>query len=119
MSRTEVRGLHGFLVHEFATLDGSIRCIRFHSSRITAYRLPVPELSALIARSLQIENNVWLKDVTKLDGLLPFVDDKAFQVEWVQIKLRYKERLALGIKVNTEAMSDVQIKVRCFYVVQR
>jgi starch phosphorylase len=76
-----------------------------------------PELSALITRTLKLEKSVWLKDLTKLEGLLEFVDDKKFQTEWGQIKQRNKERLAhhvektLGVKINTRAMFDVHIKV--------
>jgi glycogen phosphorylase len=53
-----------------------------------------------------------------LGGLLKFVEDKSFRAEWAKIKQRNKERLArhvlttLGLKVNTNAMFDVQIKVR-------
>ena len=78
-----------------------------------------PELSALITRTLKVEKSVWLKDLTKLEGLLEFVDDKKFQTEWGQIKQRNKERLAhhveklLGVRINTRAMFDVQIKVCC------
>jgi len=75
-----------------------------------------PDLSALISRTLEIDKGVWLKDLTRLEGLLAYVDDKAFQTEWAQVKQRNKERLAhhvettLGIKINTKAMFDVQIK---------
>ncbi|KAG5642659.1 hypothetical protein DXG03_002371 [Asterophora parasitica] len=75
-----------------------------------------PELSALITKSLKIDKTVWLKDLYKLEGLIPFAEDKAFRKEWAAIKQRNKERLAhhvettLGFKVNTNALFDVQIK---------
>lgn len=75
------------------------------------------ELSALISKTLKLDKAVWLKDLTKLEGLLPFAEDKAFRKEWAAIKQRNKERLArhvqvtLGLTVNTSAMFDVQIKV--------
>ncbi|KAF5378620.1 hypothetical protein D9615_007189 [Tricholomella constricta] len=75
-----------------------------------------PELSALISKTLKLDKTVWLKDLTKLEGLLPFTEDKAFCKEWAAIKQRNKERLAhhveltLGLKVNTNALFDVQIK---------
>ncbi|KAG6892833.1 hypothetical protein C0995_002321 [Termitomyces sp. Mi166 len=78
-----------------------------------------PELSALISKTLKLDKAVWLKDLTKLEGLLPFAEDKAFREEWAAIKQRNKERLAhhvqvtLGLTVNTNAMFDVQIKVGC------
>lgn len=58
----------------------------------------------------------FLKELTKLDGLLEFVDNAAFQKKWAAVKQSNKERLAhyvettLGFKVNTRAMFDVQIK---------
>ncbi|KAF9007192.1 glycogen phosphorylase [Cyathus striatus] len=75
-----------------------------------------PELSDLISKTLKLDKGVWLKDLTKLEGLLPFTEDKKFREEWAAIKLRNKERLAhhvqttLGLEVPTNAMFDVQIK---------
>uniref|UniRef100_A0A8H7XXI4 Alpha-1,4 glucan phosphorylase n=1 Tax=Psilocybe cubensis TaxID=181762 RepID=A0A8H7XXI4_PSICU len=75
-----------------------------------------PELSALISKTLKLDKSVWLKDLTKLEGLLPFTEDKAFRDEWAAIKQRNKERLAhyvqttLGLTIRTDAMFDVQIK---------
>ncbi|KIJ64336.1 glycosyltransferase family 35 protein [Hydnomerulius pinastri MD-312] len=75
-----------------------------------------PSLSELITRTLNIPKSVWLKDLTKLEGLLQHVDDTTFQEEWASVKQANKERLAhhvqvtLGLKVNTHAMFDVQIK---------
>ena len=48
--------------------------------------------------------------------LLEYVDNPAFQKKWAAVKQSNKERLAkhveatLGLKVNTRAMFDVQIK---------
>ncbi|KAF8220492.1 phosphorylase-domain-containing protein [Tricholoma matsutake] len=75
-----------------------------------------PELSALISKTLKLDKSVWLKDLTKLEGLLRHVEDKTFRSHWAKIRQRNKERLAqhvlttLGLKVNTNAMFDVQIK---------
>jgi hypothetical protein len=61
--------------------------------------------------------SVWLKDLYKLEKLLPFTEDKKFREMWAQVKQRNKERLAhhvqttLGLVINTAAMFDVQIKV--------
>jgi starch phosphorylase len=74
-------------------------------------------LSALISKTLKLEKSVWLKDLTKLEGLLPFATNKAFRAAWAAIKQRNKERLAhyvettLGLTIRTDAMYDVQIKV--------
>jgi glucan phosphorylase len=60
---------------------------------------------------------VWLKDLTKLEDLLEYVEDEDFREDWAAVKQANKERLAhhmqvsLGLKVNTQAMFDVQIKV--------
>lgn len=53
-----------------------------------------------------------------VQGLLKHVDEPAFQKKWAAVKQSNKERLAryvettLGLKINTHAMFDVQIKVR-------
>lgn len=75
-----------------------------------------PELSALISKTLQLSPGAWLKELTKLEGLLPYAESKTFRAEWAAIKQRNKERLAhhvevtLGLKIRTDAMYDVQIK---------
>jgi len=74
-------------------------------------------LSQLISETLKLEKHVWLKDLAKLEGLLPFAEDKTFRQKWAAIKQGNKERLArhvqatLGLTVSTDAMYDVQIKV--------
>ena len=73
-------------------------------------------MSKLITDTLKIKREVWLRDLYKLEGLLKFVDDKEFQKKWAAVKQSNKERLAqyveqtLGLKINTHAMFDVQIK---------
>jgi len=80
-----------------------------------------PELSRLITITLNIDKSVWLKDLTKLEGLLDFVEDEDFREDWAAVKQANKERLAhymqvnLGLNVNTKAMFDVQIKVSRTY----
>ncbi|KAG1873774.1 starch phosphorylase [Suillus subluteus] len=75
-----------------------------------------PGLSRLITTTLNIEKSVWLKDLTKLEGLLDYVEDEDFREDWAAVKQANKERLAhhmqvtLGLNVNTKAMFDVQIK---------
>ncbi|TBU29677.1 glycogen phosphorylase [Dichomitus squalens] len=75
-----------------------------------------PGLSNLISETLKIPKAVFLKDLYKLEGLLEFVDNPAFQKKWAAVKQSNKERLAkhveatLGLKINTRAMFDVQIK---------
>jgi glycogen phosphorylase len=57
-----------------------------------------------------------LKDLSKLEGLLEYVEDATFRKKWAAIKQSNKERLAryveatLGVKVNTSAMFDIQVK---------
>jgi starch phosphorylase len=73
-----------------------------------------PRLSALIADKLGGYD--FLKDLTLLDQIEAFVDDKAFRKEWAVIKRENKERLAKHIKsttgfdVNPNALFDVQVK---------
>jgi starch phosphorylase len=73
-----------------------------------------PRLSALIASKLGGLD--FLKDLTLLNKLESFVDDKEFRKEWAAIKLANKERLAqhilevTGVKCNPKAIFDIQVK---------
>jgi glycogen phosphorylase len=75
-----------------------------------------PGLSKLITDTLKIPKGVWLKDLTKLAGLLEHTEDATFRKKWAAVKQSNKERLAnyvqqtLGYKINTSALFDVQIK---------
>ncbi|KAF8439940.1 glycosyltransferase family 35 protein [Boletus edulis BED1] len=75
-----------------------------------------PNLSALITETLGVPKGVWLKDLSKLEDLLDYVDDEEFRATWASVKQANKERLAhyvqttLGLKVDTNALFDVQIK---------
>ena len=56
--------------------------------------------------------------MSKLEGLLDHVEDDVFQAAWASVKQANKERLAhyvqttLGLKVDSSALFDIQIKVR-------
>lgn len=73
-----------------------------------------PELSALIAEKLG--GYEFLTDLTLLDKLEAYVDDKKFRKEWADIKARNKLRLAklikdvTGYSVNPNSLFDVQVK---------
>ncbi|RAO66085.1 uncharacterized protein BHQ10_002097 [Talaromyces amestolkiae] len=73
-----------------------------------------PRLSKLIASKLGGYD--FLTDLTLLDGIERFVDDKEFRREWAEIKTENKKRLANHIKdttgyaVDPTALFDVQVK---------
>ena len=73
-----------------------------------------PRLSELIASKLGGEG--YLKDLTMLNKLEHFADDKAFKKEWQEIKYANKVRLAqhimstTGVSVNPKALFDIQVK---------
>lgn len=73
-----------------------------------------PRLSELIAS--KIGGYGFLKDLTLLNQLENFVNDKEFRKEWSEIKYANKVRLAkyikstLGITVNPSSLFDVQVK---------
>lgn len=73
-----------------------------------------PRLSELIASKLG--SYEFLKDLTLLNKLENFVDDKQFKKEWAEIKYANKVRLAqhilqaTGISVNPKALFDIQVK---------
>ncbi|KAA8904156.1 glycosyl transferase [Sphaerosporella brunnea] len=73
-----------------------------------------PKLSDLIASKLG--GYEFLKELSQLERLRPFIDDKEFRREWMEIKLSNKIRLAkyirdtTGISVNPHALFDIQVK---------
>ena len=60
--------------------------------------------------------NEWMKDLSKMRGLEPYIDDPASVAEFASIKRRNKERLAAyilehnGITVDPNSIFDVQVK---------
>jgi len=72
-----------------------------------------PKLSELITEKI---GDGWITDLYKLKGLEKFAEDKAFHKQWQAVKLANKERLAeyvrhkYKLKLNTDAMFDIQIK---------
>lgn len=73
-----------------------------------------PRLSELIAS--KIGGHEFLTDLTLLNKLEAFTDDKEFRKEWQEIKYANKVRLAqhilntTGVKVNPKALFDIQVK---------
>ncbi|KAI9816191.1 MAG: Non-essential glycogen phosphorylase [Pycnora praestabilis] len=73
-----------------------------------------PRLSDLIASKLG--GYEFLKDLTLLNKLENFIDDKEFKKEWQEIKHANKRRLAkhikdtTGVTVNPAALFDIQVK---------
>ncbi|KAK3324738.1 glycosyl transferase [Cercophora scortea] len=73
-----------------------------------------PRLSDLIAS--KVGGNDFLTDLTKLNGIELFVNDKQFRKEWAEIKHANKIRLAnliketSGVIVNPSSLFDVQVK---------
>ncbi|KAI2469883.1 glycosyltransferase family 35 protein [Annulohypoxylon bovei var. microspora] len=73
-----------------------------------------PRLSELI--SSKTGGYGFLKDLTLLNKLEEFVDDKAFRKEWAEIKYANKVRLAkyikdtMNITVNPSSLFDIQVK---------
>ena len=73
-----------------------------------------PRLSELIAS--KVGSDEYLTDLTLLNKLEQFVDDKAFKKEWQEIKYANKVRMAqhilntTGVSVNPKALFDIQVK---------
>lgn len=73
-----------------------------------------PRLSDLIAS--KCGGLGFLKDLTMLNKLEAYADDKAFKKEWQEIKYANKVRLAkhiqaaTGVSVNPSALFDIQVK---------
>ncbi|KAF7546409.1 hypothetical protein G7Z17_g8455 [Cylindrodendrum hubeiense] len=73
-----------------------------------------PRLSELIAS--KVGGHEFLKDLTLLNRLEQYAEDKDFRKEWYEIKYANKVRLAkhikasTGVTVNPAALFDVQVK---------
>jgi glycogen phosphorylase len=73
-----------------------------------------PRLAELIASKLGGYD--YLKDLTLINKLEHYVDDKGFKKEWAEIKYANKVRLAqhilttTGVSVNPKALFDIQVK---------
>ncbi len=72
-----------------------------------------PSLGALLDETIGAG---WMTDLPRLAKLAPFADDPAFRERWRSIRSANKERLVrlvaerCGVKVDREAMFDVQVK---------
>lgn len=72
-----------------------------------------PKLAALVTEAI---GDRWIGDLPALEALAPMADDAAFRERFAQVKQANKEALAkiiegeIGLKVDPNAMFDVQIK---------
>ncbi|MDD5275647.1 MAG: glycogen/starch/alpha-glucan phosphorylase [Methylovulum sp.] len=72
-----------------------------------------PALAELITGTI---GNAWLTDLSQLQNLRPYADDKAFCAHWREIKQQAKQNLIdfktqeLDINLNVNALFDVQVK---------
>ncbi len=72
-----------------------------------------PDLRTLLNNTI---GNDWITDLSKLDKLSHYVDDKTLRAEWRQVKNTNKRKLAevvardCGVDFDIESMFDVQVK---------
>ena len=72
-----------------------------------------PELAELITETI---GEKWLTDLSQLQKLKPYADDKAFQKRWYKIQQNAKQRLIdfkkqeLDVDLDVNALFDVQVK---------
>nr|WP_139122351.1 glycogen/starch/alpha-glucan phosphorylase [Veronia pacifica] len=72
-----------------------------------------PALSSIITEKL---GDGWIRELSEIEGLKAFADDKEFQQAFMTVKKANKQKLAdwveehHGITLNTDAIFDVQIK---------
>lgn len=72
-----------------------------------------PGLSALISRNI---GDAWLKDLNKLNGLVPLAGQEGFRAAWGKVKAENKRILAgyiekaNGLSVRIDSIFDCQIK---------
>ncbi|MGA3126882.1 MAG: glycogen/starch/alpha-glucan phosphorylase [Candidatus Korobacteraceae bacterium] len=72
-----------------------------------------PYLSRLLCESI---GDAWITDLTELQKLEPFADDRSFQSRFAEVKVQNKLKLArilrdeTGVNTDPRSMFDVQIK---------
>src|SRR6201986_3697452 len=72
-----------------------------------------PGLRELLDRTI---GDGWLKDLDRLRGLEPFIEEHAFRQQWRDVKRGNKARLAkyvraaTGVELNPDWMFDIQVK---------
>lgn len=72
-----------------------------------------PELVSILKDTI---GEGWIKDTTKLEGLLKFVDDKSIQKRYDEMKLARKQALAKkifkeqGVELDPTSIFDIQVK---------
>ena len=72
-----------------------------------------PDMCKLITQTI---GNDWVHDLGQLRKLAPHADDPAFRAQWRAVKQANKKRLAemvsrdCGVRFDTEALFDVQVK---------
>ena len=72
-----------------------------------------PRLSALISSNI---GDAWLKDLNKLNGLVPLAGQEGFRAAWGEVKAENKRRLAdyiekaNGLRVRIDSIFDCQVK---------
>ena len=72
-----------------------------------------PGLSKLIT---SVIGSDWISDLNHLKKLIPYADDSSFQLQWQQIKLDNKKRLAkyalrkTGLGINPDTLFDIHAK---------
>ena len=72
-----------------------------------------PRLSDLITERI---GNVWPAELSELEHLLPYADDRGFQQSWLRVKRENKSDLAAfiratnGVTVDPDSIFDVQVK---------
>ena len=72
-----------------------------------------PRLSSMLDETI---GNGWVTNLNQLEKLVPFAGDPDFGQRWNEVKKANKQRLAsmieaeCGVKFDTEAMFDIQVK---------
>lgn len=73
-----------------------------------------PKLSELLTNTLK--TNDWIRDMTQLNALESYADDRDFQSKWRTVKAAAKSKLAtwintnLGVNVDPRSLFDIQVK---------
>merc|ERR1712224_406637 len=96
--------------HDFPSFcDAQERADREFQNKARCANAPLAEVI-----SKWMGNDLWIKDLSKMSGLLQSKGNQKLKEEWAMCKLMAKERLAakikklFGVDLETDALFDVQ-----------
>jgi len=106
LQRDVLRDFHAMWPQKFTNVTNGVTPRRWIA-------LSNPRLTGLLTRVI---GDGWIRDLSQLRRIEPYVEDASFRREWRYVKRTVKEefaahvRRAVGVSIDPESMYDVQVK---------